>query len=773
MTRTAPARPASAGTAILDEAVLAVVLAAGLFLVVMPLVELLHRPSPLPPPLPAIGVPSQNQGAETLTYLLTFGVITPLAIVLAPRLVRGRGATALLAAGLALAVLGVKAAGALGLGDGVVAVLVAGALWWLAAAVVLRRPWPALQARAGTVEAIAAVLVLGTLLCFTALRSISPVGLVLGALAAAAALVVPARRRLPAPGRRLGPALDVLVVVLVALAIPDLVIFEPEAARTSLVLTLQDGIFQFHHDFLLGPANEVLHGGAMLVDVASQYGVGSIDALVAWFHLVPIGYGTLGFLDGLLTAGWFVAGYAILRLARTSRTIAAAALGLGVVVLVDNLAYPVGALPQDGPLRFGMPMLALLFLVGAERRTRRAPLWSAGALATVALASIWSLEALAYTGAVFGLVLVVRAALDRDDGRVRRAGISALMALGACVAAHLAFALITLAWTGHPPDWGHYLAFLHQFLSGGLGEVTYDVSRWTPALVVGAGYVASAVGVVALVRTRTLGDAERPAVVALAGLTGYGIVLLSYYVDRSQDQILMHVSLPGLLVAAMWLGLLVRRGDGVPEPLRRALVAATLGVAVLLLSVAWSSAGERLGRTALVRALPGGAPLRASLDRLWHLPAVESGTPPGEALLERAMPGERRSLVMASPDLETELLLRTGRADRLRLADPIQASFVPDDQLPQLRRQVDSLRPGTRMLLDRRGVRQLALLRAHPGLRPLARAPGQAAPDAGLLLRELAPLQVWALQRIERRFRLVTVARGPRNYRVVELRSKR
>ena len=73
---------------------------------------------------------------------------------------------------------------------------------------------------------------------------------------------------------------------------------------------------RFHQDFLLGPTNQLLGGGALMVNVpVSQYGVGYIYLLAGWFHLVPIGYGTYGFLDGLVTALFYVAGYAILRLA--------------------------------------------------------------------------------------------------------------------------------------------------------------------------------------------------------------------------------------------------------------------------------------------------------------------------------------------------------------------------------------------------------------------------------------------------------------------------
>ena len=106
---------------------------------------------------------------------------------------------------------------------------------------------------------------------------------------------------------------------------------------------------------------------------------------------------------------------------------------------------------------------------------------------------------------------------------------------------------------------------------------------------------------------------------------------------------------------------------------------------------------------------------------------------------------------MVQPDLGIEILLRSGRADRLLLGDPWEASFAGAEELPQLRAAVDALRPGDRMLLDRPARQVLAALRADPSRDVLA-APGSV----------LAPLQEWALQRIDRRFRLRPVARGPR-----------
>ena len=62
------------------------------------------------------------------------------------------------------------------------------------------------------------------------------------------------------------------------------------------------------------------------------------------------------------------------------------------------------------------------------------------------------------------------------------------------------------------------------------------------------------------------------------------------------------------------------------------------------------------------------------------------------------------------------------------------------------------------MLLDKSSARVLAELRAHPSRDVIAH------PDPAL-----APLQQWALQRIDRRFRLRPVARSSGGFTVVTL----
>jgi len=348
-------------------------------------------------------------------------------------------------------------------------------------------------------------------------------------------------------------------------------------------------------------------------------------------------------------------------------------------------------------------------------------------------------------------------------GRLRTIGAALGWGAIACITAHVALALATVAATGGPPRWGEYLAYLREFLTGPVGDLTYDVSRWTPGLAIGAGYLVSAAALIELTRRGGgLVARERPALVVLAGLTAYGIALLSYYVDRSQDHILVHVALPALLVGAGWLGVIDRTRAEADPRARTTGLAVGLGVAVLVLAVAWSSVDERFPRTPLAHAAPGAPGLRAALHRLWHPPPLNPAAPAGERALERWMPGERRSVVLTEPDLATEILVRSRRADRLLLGDPWETSFVSHRMLPGLRRRIDALRAGDRVLLDDPARQTLASLHAAPQLDPL-RDP----------VKRLAPLQEWALHRLSTRYRLRPVAPAVDGFTAMQLEARR
>ena len=720
--------------------------------------------------------PQQSQSAKTALYLAAYAVVLPLSLIAAPRLADaiagGPNARALdslatlLAAGLAAAILGVRASGRLPWGDGMAVLLVALGIWWLGAAAALTRalrprPWPALLRLSGLGSRpaiVAGVLVYGVLVCVSHASALSLPVVGLGAAAVASCLI--ARRRVPRLPRRAGAVLDLAIAGVLLLAIPDVVVFETSSAPLSA--WWEPGIIQFHHDFLLGPANQVLAGDALLVDApVSQYGVGSIYALVAWFQVAPIGYGTYGLLDGILTALVYVAAYCLLRLVGVSRPLAGAALAVGVVALLYNLHYAVGALPQQGPLRFGLPMAAVLATVVAARRPRRARAARLAALAVLGISSIWALEAFVYTLVTLTAVAACHAWLEAPGHRLRSLAPQAAAAALACVCAHLFLAGATLAATGRLPDWGQYLSYVDAFLLGGAaGEVTYGFEPWSPALALGAAYLASAAAIVLVVRRLgEIAERQQGLLIALAGMTAYGIALFSYTQNRASTYLLAYVSLPALVIGVLWLSLLLRLPRDVPVGTRRGALAAGLSVAVLLLAAAWPGTGDRFSRSALAHTYPGGG-LRAAMQRLWHPPPIDPRAPVGERLLERYMPGERRALILlpASPDLGTEILLRSGRANVLALGDPKADSFVLDVSIPALERSIAGLPPGTRMLTDQAGLAAFETLSANPGIDPFSKT-----------VTGGNPLLEWTLRSIGERYDLRPIHRDASGFIVAEL----
>jgi hypothetical protein len=712
-----------------------VTLAAAAFLILMALVLLVsHKPSGLGAFTGLVN--QQDQTAKTLVYLTTFGVIAPLAVLFAPRLADRVAASpsaaalpvlaAALVASLAGVLIALRLSRTLPWGDGLKAVLAGVVVWSLAAGAALGRaaggrPWRGLlrfQSVAPAGWLIAGVLVFVTLLCVTSRRSLHALPLVVGAAIAVSVLVAVRRLRKPAIGQWGGRAVDVVAIAALVLAVPNLVVFHASSHLPSVFLP--PGVIQDQQNYLLGSANQLLGGGALLVNVpVSQYGVGLIYFLDGWFHLAPIGYGTLGFLDSVLTVLFYVAAYCVLRVAGVRRPLAVAMMAVAVVGLIYGLHYSVGALPETGPLRFGWPMALVLAKVAEARWPARRTLASTAALLVLGVSAVWAFEAFAYTVVTFAAITLtaawLRAPGDRRRWLLRRAGV----ALAVCVLAHLLLALVTLVGSGQLPDWGQYLAYIRSFLLGGrAGIISFGFADWSPGLAVGGAALASAIGVVLLARRApALARREPATLIALVGASAYTIALLSYTDNRSSTYLLPYVTLPLLIAASLWLALLLRRGE-CPEPIRRAGLAFALSVAALVITAAWPAISGNFSETALAHAYPGGG-IGAALRRLWHPPPIDPRAVDGERLLRRFVPGRRALILLpAVPDLTVEILMRSKRTSPMFIADPIDDGLVPSVWLPKLRAQVARLRAGQRLLIDRSALKVLADLRAHPAVDP-------------------------------------------------------
>jgi hypothetical protein len=753
---------------------LSVLLGVGCFAVVTAAVVLVVQPTEI------LGGPlTQRQDAETALYLAGFFVILPLALIAGPRIADAIASgtsreglsfvIAALVAAMSVAVITARVLPWESAADS----LAAFAVWWVVAAAALARatrpaPWELLLRHARLAPQAwfaAAVLGLASLLAFTSLHTIDLLTLLVGA-AVAIAILAAFRRgleaHLPKPRGPWGLALDAAVVVLLALVIPDLVIFRPDAGGFE---TYRASIIGFHQDFLLGPANQVLAGDAVLVNTASQYGVLPIYLLAGWFKLVPIGYGTTGFLDGVLYVFLFVAGFCVLRLCGTSRLLSAGAMAFALVVLLYNLVYPVGALLQHGPLRFGIPMGVVLGAVIEVREPRLERLGAGIQILLLGLSAIWALETFAFTVATLAALLAfqtwIRSPSERRHWLLRRVALG----LAACVTAQALLAAATVVFAGQLPDWGQYGAYMNELLLGKLGDITYDFSRWSPGIPVGVAYAASAAAVVLVARRRRdLAVREKVAFTGLAGTTVYGIALFLYFDNRSATGILPYVSFPAVLAGTLWLSLLLRGALSESRAARLGGLALALSTALLPFAVAGSSFGARFSDTALAYLAPGGESLSSALHRLWHPPPLDPRAPAGQAMLDRFMPGQRRVLILASSNLQSEILIRSERANALPFDDPFEDSFVGTPSRPTMSRSVAELRPGDRLLLQETGLRVLAAFERQPFPDVLRRLPEF--PDA------LTLEQAWILRLIGERFTLRIIGRDPQGFVVASLEPK-
>ncbi|HSO98724.1 MAG TPA: hypothetical protein VLP43_07210 [Solirubrobacteraceae bacterium] len=761
-----------------------VTLAAAVFLAIMSIVLLVAHPPGTGSLATAVII--QNQRAKTALYIVAFAIVLPAALLTVPRLVDrivargGRQELPVLAAGLvasfALMLIAVKLSAALPWGDGLGTLLGGDAVWLLLATAALGRtasvgPVPGLSGLAdarGPVAVVAGILVLGVVLSSTRLQGLSGVGLGLGGAAALIILAVQRLmdrydRRLPLVRGPAGAAMDGVAIVLLLFAAVDVVVFQVSAGLPNSYFP--PGVIQFQQDWILGPANQLLGGGAVLVNVpASQYGVGLLYFVAGSFHLAPIGYGTFGLLDGLLTALVYIAAYGVLRVAGVGRMLAAGAMALAVAVLLYNLPYSIGALPEEGPLRFGLPIIVVLATVVGARWPQRADAARRVALLALGVASLWALEAFVYTVLTWGAVVAVEAwgaAQERPQTPRRWLLGQAGRGIAAIVCAHLLLAGITLAVTGRLPEWQQYLAYLRALLLGGReGSITFGFSPWSPGLMVAAAEVASAAGIVLLVRRAPVLARARPAMlIALTGSTAYAIASFSYIDNRSSTYLLLYTSLPLLISAVLWLDLLLREAS---PPARAGGLGFVLGVSVLMLAAAWPAIGPRFSRSALAHAHPGGG-LGVALRRLWHPPPIDPRAPEGERLVHHYLRGPRALILLPSaPDLAIEIAMRAQRASPLFVGDPSQDAFVSSVWRPRITAELARLRPGDRALVDDTALHDLLRLRRHGADYVLDH------PLAG----HSAQLD-WILHGLDQRFRLVPIQAAGRGLVVVRFDRRR
>ena len=657
------------------------------FMILMPLVLLNTEYTVLSPALP-----SHKQNAESAIYLLMIVLVSPAALLLAwlavskirsgPNCGCLPGLVSALVVPLGFGLYLVSHSTDLPWGRGVDPTLILGCAWAvLALAAVLAacrdREMPGL-AKLETFErplmAAAALAVVAAVLSVVKFEHVDLVALLVGLVAVGLATWAYASQRVPDLPRRWGIAFDVLCVLVVILAVPHLADGDPGTNGYGSAYINQ--IVQFHQGLFLGVASQILGGSTLLVDTVSQYGIGSIYLIAAFFEIAPAGLSTLAFFDGLLSGLVFGMAYGVLRMSGVNRVVAAVAMATAVITLAWGLTYPIGALLQHGAIRFGLPMVLIAPVVAGMRWPRTWPVMKWVALAVVGISSIWALEGFLYVTATVAGLIVMSTVWAEPGTRISHLLKACAAVIASWVTTHLLFVLVTLLASGSLPDWGLYLTYLREFLSGEVGDFTYDMTAWSPGLAVFAVYVISAFGIASLsIGRREFVLARKPAFYALASLTAYGLMLFSYFDNRSVEHVLPYVSLPALLVLAVWLGLILERANAAPKTLKVIAVATALSLAAVAVSSVWPAATERGKSSMLAFAIPGGKSLPDALDRTWNAPPVRPSSETGHQLIDEYFPDQDAVPVVTIPDLDIEMLVRSGRHNQLGINDASEAEL--------------------------------------------------------------------------------------------------
>lgn len=632
-------------------------------------------------------VVGHTRHVQTVFYVVAFGVLLPVAVVVARSRRNPASLAALNLAAVSVVLLVAHLIGAIGSYSELRIALLVGAATIALANLGAYFVHLELPFRTRWVKRIGAI-VLGALLLGTLVLFIPPSAFAWNrhhaslAIAVVFALLLAFTWRIP---RRFTYLIDLAAIVLILILSSD---FNDYGQTHAL-----------DQDFYLGPVNAILHGHTMLVNTFAQYGVGVMYFLAAVFKIIPIGYGGLQVVNDVLRYVEFALIYVVLRIG--CRRQAYAVVGL-LVCLAANILSGIGPTIEYasvGPLRFGLPWLLVLLAILRARLPARRRLLGVPMLGVVAVSAVWSFETFVYTIGTALALSLFDSALERGSRReriktgVRRCATVVLVA----VAAQALFAIGTRLSAGEWPDLGVYLAFIKIYGWHGFGGFYIPVHAWSLGYLIAAFYFVSlaAVAFILLGRREFVAE-ERVALTAIWGSSVFGVIAYSYFAGRAHPNNLHHIGPPAIVLAALWTGLLARR---LPRK-------AILLRVVLFACMGWAAA-------ALIGEIPhpsaafnGISPivnhrLSVHLGRIGALVDEKPDDPEeidGETLLNDFALGKAEVPVVLSAQEQTGVLMRAGRANAFSIDDPNQDALIPVQTLRLVAAEIRKLRPGSFVL---------------------------------------------------------------------------
>ncbi len=451
------------------------------------------------------------------------------------------------------------------------------------------------------------------------------------------------------------------------------------------ILTCFDPAFyiqQHHENFYLGPANRLLHGGTMLIDTFSQYGVMVIYFVAFLFKTKMIPFTYQGF--SLVIAVLFIIEYCILYMLLVqfvkNRFYAillwAIALLLGIFGTLDIIQ----GYPSTSPLRFGL-VYALIAIIYLRRRFPRiARIAMIGEYLLVGFAFLWSFETFVYTAFTYLGVCLFDSFTQVSSPRQswKHLAIRIAWLLITLLFVNSLFAIATFLRAGSWPDWQTYFDYFKTYSVDGLG--TEPILPWSPWFFYVAIYFASLMVFLFRYFFRRKFDSS-PEAEFIFALTLTGISMYTYFLGRSHPNNLFHISTPAVFIAGYWFVQFIQH-DGIPKIFKYAANFTFFTAAALIIigvfpafaaKVRENHTGYRITAKAIYAAMRGSKANYWQVEKKRLLSGSESKQV-AEALdlLAAYDPGKPDATLFLSPADTTEILFLSGRVHRFPINDLVE-----------------------------------------------------------------------------------------------------
>lgn len=292
-----------------------------------------------------------------------------------------------------------------------------------------------------------------------------------------------------------------------------------------------------HYQPYVAPALLAIAGGVPMVDVYCQYGLMPWLLIAAAYQVLPATLGTAAIVVRLVTLAYLLV-FVLIAFKFSKRPLSAMLLMVPVLIAGTTFhpglydvpdIFNMNGLPSLTGMRYLPGALLALALTG-DLNDRRILVLS---IASLALSSVWSVEAFGFALLIWGGVVVAESIRNRD---IRTAIKLAALGLGAMLVVHLAFALVVYLATGQIVNYWPYLNLALTVTSVAENEVTsrlpwsnpinYQLIWWIP---IWLAYFLT----IALAFTSALRGEPRDNAGRLLALALFGICALSYFATRS------------------------------------------------------------------------------------------------------------------------------------------------------------------------------------------------------------------------------------------------